>query len=271
MKHILIETTHIFIYFFKVFFRNKWSFFGSIITPLIFLIIFGFVFGGSTGDVKKITGIYPANIDKNLQKVIKDKNFNIKIYKTLDDLKKDIKTGKINIGVYKNDNKIVFFYNKADMQNLQFNKKIITSIMMEYEERNSFFPKLFNISEKSIPIGEAQGSNFAYIVPGILAMSILSLGMFSIIEIFGRYRKLGILKRFSATPMNSLSFMLGVLFSRLVLGIISAYIIYFFAQIIFSVHFSVNIFLFIIVIIISAISMSALGGIIALLFRDLNL
>ncbi len=68
--------------------------------------------------------------------------------------------------------------------------------------------------------------------------------------------------------MNPFSFMLGVILGRLLIGLITAYFIYFLSEAIFNIKFETDLILFSINILIAGISMSGLGAIIVLLFKE---
>ncbi len=256
----------IFVSFLKMFFRNRGAILGSIITPLAFLLIFGFVFGKQDAKIYKV-GTYPIPSQKFLT-VLKSLPTNVTTYKDIEELKRDIKKGHIDIGIYIKKKGFTFYYNKNDIKDVQVNKKVIGTIIAAYEKSLKKGIELFTIKTHTVKIGKIKGTSLGYLVPGIISLSILSLGMFSIIEVFSRYRKLGILKRLSVTPMNPFSFMLGVILGRLLIGLITAYFIYFLSEAIFNIKFETDLILFSVNILIAGISMSGLGAIIVLLFKE---
>lgn len=268
MNKIFREISIFFIYFTKILFRNKKVFLTSVITPLFFLIIFGFIFG-TKSDEKIEIGIFPAP-PSLFDTTLNDLSLKYTIYEGLDELKKDIKKEKIDLGIYIEEKEIQFYYNENSMETAPIVKSIINSIITRYEKKRGYLISLFSINKHSITIGTVKNGNLGYIIPGIIALSLFSLGMFSIIEIFARYRKLGILKRFLTTPMTPISFITGVALSELLISLLTAFFLYFTAIGVFRVNFNLNLELFILTILISSFSMSGFGAVISLVFKEVS-
>ncbi len=259
----------IFIYFLKVFLRDKKAFIGSVITPIFFLLLFGTIFGSSDTTSLYKVGVFPE-VPKKLEKTLSLLKLNAKIFENETLIKDAIKKGKIDIGIKVEKNSLTFYYNKDDIKNAPVIKSIIGTIITNYEKERGGFVSIFKIKEQRVQIGKIKGDSLGYLIPGVISMSILSLGMFSIIEVFARYKKLGILKRLSVTPMRPFSFMIGVVLGRLLIGVGNSFLIYFISILVFKIDFSLNILLFLITILVSGISMSGLGALIVLLSKNSN-
>lgn len=54
-----------------------------------------------------------------------------------------------------------------------------------------------------------------WVIPGVLGMNIMFGALFGVGYVVVRYRKMGVLKRFQATPLNAFQFLLAQIFSRL--------------------------------------------------------
>ncbi len=133
----------IFVSFLKMFFRNRGAILGSIITPLAFLLIFGFVFGKQDAKIYKV-GTYPIPSQKFLT-VLKSLPTNVTTYKDIEELKRDIKKGHIDIGIYIKKKGFTFYYNKNDIKDAQVNKKVIGTIIAAYEKSLKKGIELFTI------------------------------------------------------------------------------------------------------------------------------
>ncbi len=259
----------IFVYFIKIFLRNKGAIFGSLITPILFLVLFGFVFGDE--DTKEFNiGLYM--VPERFVETLETNSLKYKMYQDEDSLKNAIKKGKIDIGITyeKGEREFTFYYNKGNLKDAFAIKGTIETIITMYEKKIHTLIDPFPLRFHTVEIGKAKTTSLGYLIPGVISMSILSLGMFSIIEIFSRYRKLGLLKRFSVTPLDPFSFMSGIILGRLLLGIITAYVIYFMSEFIFHLHLPVNSLMFIVSLFIAGICMSGFGAAISLIFREAN-
>ena len=259
----------VFIYFLKAFLRDKRAFIGSVITPIFFLLLFGTIFGGQDTTSIYRVGIFP-NVPEKLEKTLSSLKLKREIFKDEKLLKDAIKKGKIDIGIKTDKESLTFYYNKNNIKDVPVIKSMIGTIITHYEKEKGGLISIFKIEEQRVKIGKVKGESLGYLIPGVISMSILSLGMFSIIEVFARYKKLGILKRFSVTPMRPLAFMMGIVLGRLLIGAGNSFFIYLVSLLAFKVHFSLNILLFLITIFVSGISMSGFGALIVLLFKNPN-
>jgi ABC-2 type transport system permease protein len=115
--------------------------------------------------------------------------------------------------------------------------------------------------------GKARVSSLGYSIPGVLSFSI-SGSIFTMIVLFGYYRKRKVLKRFAITPISPMSFVSGMIFANVILSILSCIFVLFVAQIIFNLNFSVNWSLFLLSLFSSILGMMALGIILTVLFKE---
>jgi len=118
------------------------------------------------------------------------------------------------------------------------------------------------------PIGESQENFLDFILTGVIGLSLLSGGMFSMINIFGRYRKLGTIKRLKASPMKPIELTLSASSTKLFLNLVSMFIIVFLGKIIFDSSLTFNWSLLVIVFFTSSIGMMGFGILLLLLFKE---
>ncbi|POZ89183.1 hypothetical protein AA80_01880 [Petrotoga sibirica DSM 13575] len=118
------------------------------------------------------------------------------------------------------------------------------------------------------PIGESQENFLDFILTGVIGFSLLSGGMFSMINIFGRYRKLGTIKRLKASPMKPIELTLSASSTKLFLNLVSMFIIVFLGKIIFDSSLTFNWSLLVIVFFTSSIGMMGFGILLLLLFKE---
>ena len=78
-------------------------------------------------------------------------------------------------------------------------------------------PTFFTIKQQSV-----KARNFRYIdflLPGVIAMSIMQMSVFSVAFVFARYKEQGILKRLLATPMRPHQFVTANIITRLFMAV----------------------------------------------------
>ena len=71
--------------------------------------------------------------------------------------------------------------------------------------------------------GEGQGYK-GFVVAGITAMSIMQLGIFSVVFSLVRYRAQGVLRRLMATPINPAHFLVGQVITRLIILVVQTFL-----------------------------------------------
>ncbi|MDD3461088.1 MAG: ABC transporter permease, partial [Mesotoga sp.] len=116
--------------------------------------------------------------------------------------------------------------------------------------------------------GRVRATNADYTMSGVVAISLLSAGMFSVISVFGRYRKRGVLDRFKITPLKPMTFILGSTLTRFLVSLVSILLIMIVSRLLFKTTFQTDWLLFLISIISSTLGMMALGLFLTLIFRN---
>ena len=81
-------------------------------------------------------------------------------------------------------------------------------------------PSLFEIKTEAI---NAKSSKYIdFLLPGLVAMSIMQMAVFSVAFVFADYKEKGILKRLLATPMKPFQFVTANVFTRLIVALVQS-------------------------------------------------
>ena len=98
------------------------------------------------------------------------------------------------------------------------------SIVDQFADKATLFvnnvPPLFTIKKQSLSV-----HNFRYIeflLPGMIAMAVMQMSVFSVAFVFAQYREKGILKRLMATPMRPYEFVTANIITRLCMSVAQA-------------------------------------------------
>jgi ABC-2 type transport system permease protein len=102
-------------------------------------------------------------------------------------------------------------------------------------------PTLFSLDLQSINAKKVRYIDF--LLPGIVAMSIMQMAVFSVAFVFTDYKEKGILKRLLATPMKPQQFVTAQVVTRLILAVLQAGILLSVGALIFKSHIYGNPFL----------------------------
>ncbi len=231
---------------FKQFFRDKTALFFTFAFPLLFMIIFGLVFSGDNdvsyniGLVNQDNSIIGTTFSESLQKIpvfkvnegtLDDKLAELKkgdlraVIQIPADLQSDISSGNVA--------EIVVYYDPAQTTSSQIILSALGQIVNEANYIITQQPVVIKLSEQSIQVHNLR--TIDYMVPGILAMSILFLGLFGALPMV-EWREKQVLKRFGATPLRRSTIVFSQVAYRLILAVIQALIIISVAYFAFNVE-----------------------------------
>lgn len=230
--------------------RDKIAVFFSIAFPVMFLLIFGFLFGGSGSTVK--TAVVTSDYDLT--------DFG-DVYSSLE----EVKDYYHEVAVVEKD-RIVFIRNTTD----EYYQSLLDSWEISLKNKvtrllNGLNPVIAVKKETLKTTREL--TSFDYTLTGVIAVSLLSIGLFGTVDVFSRYRERGFLKRLKATPVGNFSFVFGLISARMFYGILSTTLIMLLGVLIFRASYELNVVLFLISVVSSVLSFIALGALISILFK----
>jgi ABC-2 type transport system permease protein len=209
--------------FLKLFLRDRQALFFSLFFPILFMVIFGFVSDREPdpvgiGIVASSAAGAAADVDTFVSSLQNNPAFRIRI----DDetrLRRQLIDGDLSLVLIMpeqfGDGTPADLVVLADMSQLRQQGLVLAALeqglaQAERELRN--VAPLFNLQVQDV---EARSQRYIeFLVPGLLAMSLLTLSLagsaFNIVE----YRRKGILKRLFVTPLQPKDFILGLVVSR---------------------------------------------------------
>ncbi|GAB2684573.1 ABC transporter permease [Mucilaginibacter koreensis] len=194
--------------------------------PLIFILVFGFIGGGSiTVDVglakssDTINPVYQALKGTSVVRLVRDINpteAQSRLQKgTLDaviDIKKNAGPTPFRVDVS---------YSHASLEKGNILKSILNNIFYQINTRlHGGVPPMAELREVTVKGREYKTIDF--ILPGQLGFSLLSTGVFGTAFVFLSLRQTLVIKRFFATPVKRSSIVLGEALARIVFSLIGA-------------------------------------------------
>lgn len=258
---------------FKQFFRDKTAVFFIFAFPLIFIGIFGLVFGGGETVNYKI-GL--ANYDNSahgqgLSHALKA----IPIFEIsegeLDDKKVELEDGDLSaVVVIPADIEatiaagravaITVYHDPSQTTSGQIILPVLRQVVNEINQQLTQQPVLLTLAEKSIL---SQNLRFIdFFVPGILAMSIMMTGFFGVIPLV-EWREKKVLKRLGVTPLRRSTVVLSQVAFRLVLTVLQAIILLGVAYLVFDVQVIGNWFTLFGLLLLGTLSFISIGYLVA--------
>lgn len=257
-----------FVAFSKEALRNKMELFFILFFPLIFLILFGTLFQGSDSFDRISVGLYQSSETKVKRTIEEIGAWRVSEYQSQAELVSAVQKSKVSLGISFDGKTLIYSYKEGDPKLQGLVSMAQMSISTAIEKQANEINPVFVIEHIPEIAGKVKASNIDYIMSGVIAISILSAGLFSVIGVFGRYRKSGVLKRFKTIPLKPLTFIFGCTLSRLLQSFLSVLFIMVVGKLLFGLSFQINWILFVVAVISSTLGMMAVGLILTLLFRN---
>ncbi len=254
----------------KMFARNRQALFFTLFMPLIIMLIFGAI--GFDRVPKIDVGIVAANPSPATQQFIDQLKqitaFNIHQGAEADE-RDALNKGDRAIVMIIPDNlipagqekpktqTITLIKNVSQEQQAQTAISVINQILDKTTLAYAQAPELFSLSVESI-----NGKNVRYIdflLPGIVAMSIMQMAVFSVAFVFVDYKEKGILKRLLATPMKPYQFVTSNVVTRLLVALVQVAVLIAVGVLFFKTHVAGSYLLIFIIALLGSVMFLGLG------------
>ena len=268
---------------FKMYVRDRRSLFFSLIMPLAFLGVFGLLSRAGNSSLKVTVTNYSraeaaGNFLATLQKIPA-----LQVREAPEpEASAALKKGSIDLQVIVPENfgaidegqnrvqpaEVLSYYNQAKPQNGQAANLIIGQVISELNRRLTNTPEI--VSLKSSGVTANNLGYFDFILPGILAMTIMQLGLFGMSMAFTALKASGALRRLQATPVHPRNFIFGQTLTRLLIALINMTILVGFGIKFFGFHMNGSFFDFAVLVILGILVFLGFGLAIAGWAKDGN-
>jgi ABC-2 type transport system permease protein len=258
-------------------FRDRTALFFTFLFPLIFLFVFGGIFGKNSGTSFNVAIINDSNTQYSRQ-FIKQINSE-KIFKvndsitTIADANQQMSRGQLdatielpaNFGATQNgtpSGQAVVHYTQ---NNTQAADTLASVLQAQFQGINSKLVKTVTpFTVKSEETNTRSLSQFDYTFTGLLGFAILGAGIFGPINVFPELKKMGILRRLHTTPLRVWQYFMATMLGNAVIGLMSLALMFIVAILVFNLkvvgnYFELAIFLAFGIVMILGIGL-ALGG-----------
>lgn len=258
-------------------FRDKMAIFFTFLFPLIFLFIFGGIFGRS-GDVSFNVALINQSDSKFSQDFVKQAGDD-KVLKINEDIK-TIDQAKDAMGNSRIDAAIILPADFGDVKqgqqypsgqatvlyakNNEQSGQTLTSVLQGVFKRINKglvgeAPQPFTVVSEST--GKAGLSNFDYLFAGLIGFSILGMGLFGPTSVFPRLKQRGVLRRYHTTSLKVWQFVVGNILSNSAAALLSVAFMITVALLVpfFDVHLQGNLIELALFVILGAIVIFGIG------------
>jgi ABC-2 type transport system permease protein len=266
----------------KMYFRNRAAIFFTLFLPLAFIGVFGLL---SKGSGTKFTVGLTNQSSTQLSHGVEDAMRNVKAFQiknqTLDESTEALGKGKIDLQVIIPANfgapgpdgrpqpsQITSHYNEAKPQTGAAANLILSQLVSGVNAQITHAPTLISVNSSGVKTNNLGVIDF--ILPGILAISIMQLGIFSVAFAFVSMKTSGMLRRIQATPAHPGQFVFAQAATRLIIGVLQVILLTVLGIWLFDFHMLGNIGEFLLVAIFGVLVFLAFGFIVAGVAKDEN-
>jgi len=239
------------------YFRDRTAIFFTVLFPLIFLFIFGGIFGKS-GDVSFRVALINQS-DYQIAKAFVDKaHEQTKLFKIdanasdLDAAKEKMNRGELDAAIVlpndfgatkqgaKSPSGVAQIY--YTQNNQQAAQTLVPVMQAVFQPINAQFVQTqlpFTVNAQQT--NDRGLSSFDYTFSGLLGFSLLGLGIFGPVNIFPELKKQGILRRYSTTPIRVWQYFVANMISQVIIGLFAMSAMFIVAILVFHLNLVGNI------------------------------
>ncbi|MEZ4531075.1 MAG: ABC transporter permease [Thermomicrobiales bacterium] len=247
--------------FLKMTVRNRTALFWNLVFPVIFILVFGTVFNNDqfNSDVG-LTGA-PSEFHSAVAQALSHTDiFSVTTSEDTQDELDELKDGNRDVVLVFGDEPagggfptVQLYYDEAAGPNAQISINAITQVL------NSMAQGPSPVTIEAQPVETLDISYMDFLLPGILAMSIMNAGVIGLSTSFVTFRERGILRRIKITPFPLSSFITARVISQLIVAVPQALILYLISHFLFDVDIQGSILLVVLSIFIGSLAFLAIG------------
>lgn len=247
----------------KMTLRNTQAIFWMFLFPLIMMSLFGIVFGGGQAKPK----VAVVRLDNSPLAVSVNRAFGkVKVVRRYDEDNESVAVKRLKSGRYdavlvlrqgfasglpRVPAKVDLYYDPASTFASQVARGTVTSVLGEINRGISKAPVL--LTAKSHSVRQQNLRYIDFLVPGIVAMTLMNSALFGLGGTIVNYRERGILRRLKVTPQPLTQFVAAQVGNQVFFSIIRALLLILAARLLFGVHVLGNYLALMVVIIVGSL------------------
>ena len=237
--------------------------------PLVFILIFGFLMGGTGGPQSARIGVALASgTDSGALEAVLEGAASLRVthYALSSALEEAVAKRDVDFGLVWAGEKLVFLYDPSRVQENFAFQQLAQGIATDFNLRRQSVSPL--LAAEKIDLGKKAAANsFSLLVPGILAFAVLSAGLFAVSGHLTAMKERKILDRLLVTPMRPVHLLAAIVVVRLAVVYVSTLITLFVSMTVFRVSFDVDWPRYTLFVAASTLGMMGFGTLIALVVR----
>lgn len=259
----------------KEFIRDRAAMFWTLAFPIFFIVLFGAIFSGSgspsynVGLVNEDGGAVGASLSNIFHQV---KPFSIKTG-SQDSEMNELKKGNLDLVIVlpaglsqsvqagQTAQVQMYFDPSKNQANAQIMQNIVEQVLSGFNQSMTHTTPPLSLATHTITSQTLRSIDF--LMPGILAMSLMQLGLFATATPLVSLRQEGVLRRLGATPLPRWQLLAGQVLMRLTVGMVQAALIIGISIAAFHVQMQGNYFALAGLVLLGALTFIGLGYLIA--------
>jgi ABC-2 type transport system permease protein len=234
----------------KMYFRNRTAIFFSLFFPIVFVTVFGLIFKNNASTFKidvtnQSQSAMAVQFEKTLKNQVKAFKINdVSANQAADDLNKGNADLTVTIPATFGQttsgrpapSKIIAHFNSERPGNGQAAAQILQEITSGVNDSITQTPKVLTVEASGV-----KTKNLTYIdflLPGMIGLSIMQIGIFSVAFGFVSYKTTGMLRRLQATPVHPGMFLAAQGLTRLIMAVLQTILLASIGIFLFGFHLS---------------------------------
>jgi ABC-2 type transport system permease protein len=225
----------------KEFVRDRMAIFWTMAFPVLFIVLFGVIFNAPSssydiGIVNNDTGSVGQQFIKTFTDAKSGSSnlFKITTYTSNDAALADLRAGKHDMIVDLPSSlssaasqnipaQISVYYDPSKSTSAQIELGVVQGVTSSFAAQYLHAVPILNVQAQSIQTHNL--TYIAFLVPGILAMSLMQLGLFGTAPALVSLRQDGVLRRLGATPLPRWKLLISQVLMRLTVGVVQTALI----------------------------------------------
>lgn len=252
--------------------RNRMAVFWNLAFPAIFIVLFGFLF---SNDFSATVGVVGADVSPTAQAITQQMEdtdvFDVKTgpeERELNALRDGDRSVVVVFVPGQNPDQLnaQVYFDQSDQQNSSIALSAVQQFLNQVNVDAMGENRIVNVSAE--PVESTNMRYIDFLVPGILAMSIMNSGMIGLASAFVSYREKGILRRIRATPFPLWQFITARIGSQLVISVLQAVVLIGMALLLFDLQIDGNLMAVLVMVMLGSLAFISLGFVISSFARN---
>jgi ABC-2 type transport system permease protein len=236
----------------KMFYRNKHSIFWTLLLPVIILGVFALLNlgGGVTAQLGVVDRVHTTASQQLIARVQQSTLLSVHTGGSVADERSALGSGDRDGLLVIDEQGPALTLNTARTREADIARLVVTDAVQP--------PSGSAVAVSTVNNGRNQGYT-DFLIPGIIALSVMQTGLFTVLYTFVHLRQRGILRRLKATPLRAADFLAAQVGTRLILAAAQTLILVLIALLVFRVHIYGNVGWILLLAVVGAAVFLALG------------